>query len=328
MLKHRTALIILLIAAALLLSACTKTQPPDTAEPPPPEETAAPAQAGDELPTDSVTKPTPLPEDPALMPEDDEPALPAPITDENGFVWRVPPTLEYDSILRCICGRFVRYDNDEDIINKVTGLINEYEHDGHGPYGTYSNYYDGIKNLYGYTYHEYETDFEMWPADEFLDNNEWAANRLNEFRKIDSGKVIKIDDWEVGYDVSEAIKSEKYALTYGITFVTDFVYDDYAYSRNVKNYIAVQLDGKWGVVDKDGNTAVPFDFDVIILIDDETAFAKYENNFGIIGKEGHTAVPFCFEDILLIDDETAFAKYNGKYGILDITATMENTRNP
>jgi len=84
----------------------------------------------------------------------------------------------------------------------------------------------------------------------------------------------------------------KYAIAHGISFVTDFIYDDYFdhwrsdiwYATDI---IAVKLNDKWGIVDKNGNTAVPFYFD----------------------------------EILTIDNETAFAKINGKYGILDITAT-------
>jgi len=43
--------------------------------------------------------------------------------------------------------------------------------------------------------------------------------------------------------------------------------------------------------------------------------------WGILDTNGSISVPFVFDAILLIDEETAFAKYNGKYGILDIEKT-------
>ena len=80
-----------------------------------------------------------------------------------------------------------------------------------------------------------------------------------------------------------------------ITFISEFIYDYvneynlYFVYRRANNIIAMRLDDKWGVIDKDGNTAVPF----------------------------------CFEDVLVIDEETVFAKYEGKYGILDVKAAIE-----
>jgi hypothetical protein len=307
MLKHRTALIILFIAAALLLTACTKTQPPDTAEPPPPEETAAPAQASDELPTDSITKPTPLPED-HTQPDEEKPdeeddedalALPAPVTDENGFVWRVPPTLEYDEVHFCnVCDLFSTENHGGSGLDKKTGQIIEYTGAGHGGGNGY-NFYDEKMNLYcNYSAYEGAVYFEMWEGSNALQEGSWSVNSIKPFQKIDSAKIKTNEraDW-TDYDFSEAYIDEKYALAYGITFVTDFIFDDFCFGDfryRTMDKLAVLLDGNWGVIDKDGNTALPF----------------------------------CFEAIVFIDDDTAFAKYNGKYGILDITATMENTRNP
>ena len=115
---------------------------------------------------------------------------------------------------------------------------------------------------------------------------------------MDSDKIIITEEeyWGTHCDLSGAYMSEKYALAYGKTFVSEFIYDcfDNYHSNTVYipvcDFIAMLLDGKGG----------------------------------IINKGGHTAVPFFFDDVIIIDIETAFAKHNGKYGILDINRTSEN----
>ena len=238
------------------------------------------------------------------------------VIDENGFVWRVAPELEYELIYRCLCG-FYSYElwNVPDPppgIDTKTGLIGDEMHGGHGG-GAALYLYDEGRNLYGYYGHDEGGEFfEMWPEDDFLLHHNWFADVLKTFQKIDSS-LVKSEKIEYGtnewdffteYDLSDAFIDEKHAIALGTTFVSDFIYDqfdrysDYPYFNGSPlylygfspNYIAVRLDGEWGIIDKDGNTAVPFRF----------------------------------EDILIIDEETAFAKINGRYGILDVNKTAES----
>ena len=226
------------------------------------------------------------------------------IIDENGFAWRVAPELEYDKIYSC-GGFFSNERHSGDGIDTKTGLTIEYTHQGHGGGPRYL-FYDEKRNLFGfYTSQEDGEFFDMLSADDFmLDGSSTALNyaqRLNAFLKIDSDKVKKsTNEWDMDiYDLSDANISKKYAIAYGITFVSDFIYDyiDVWEEGDFSNYyanniIAMIFDGKWGILDKGGEVAVPFSF----------------------------------EDILLIDEETAFAKINGKYGILDVNATTESLR--
>ena len=46
-----------------------------------------------------------------------------------------------------------------------------------------------------------------------------------------------------------------------------------------------------------------------------------DGNWGVAEIRGDNLIPFIFEDLVFIDDNTAFAKYGGKYGILDLTRT-------
>lgn len=151
--------------------------------------------------------------------------------------------------------------------------------------------YDEDKELYGHYGRDYDDDYKMYSLNDFMEYwerfpNEDLGNRLNVFRKIDSEKV-KIEVDESGWttcDLSEAYTG-KYALAYGTTFITDFIYDysPYWYNKNDrKNAVAVQFHNKWGIIDKNGNVLTPFIFDELTFIDDDTAFAKYENKYGIL----------------------------------------------
>ena len=48
---------------------------------------------------------------------------------------------------------------------------------------------------------------------------------------------------------------------------------------------------------------------------------KPGNHWGIVDKSGNTTIPFIFQYIVCIDNDTAFAMYNGRYGILNVKAT-------
>jgi hypothetical protein len=217
--------------------------------------------------------------------------------EETDFVWQVKPTLAYDIIYYCqICDVFGNQDHAGYKLNTSTGQKTEPWEAGHGGGGLYL-LYDEKKDLYGYySYSEGDQNFEMWSGADFLANLSWRANMLNAFRKIDSDKVLAMEsEAALFYDISGAYTNDKYALAYGITFVSDDIYDvdEYYHLSFVYkdfDFIAMRLNDKWGILDKNG----------------------------II------AAPFLFDDILLIDKETAFAKYGGKYGILDVVKTSEN----
>ena len=250
------------------------------------------------------------PDEPEINIVTEQPALvQEPLIDENGFVWRVAPELEYEMIYSCGCG-FYSYELWEAPgIDTKTGLVSDEMHGGHGGGG--ANYlYDEGKNLYGfYGQDESGEHFLMWPEDEFLQKYTWRADRLWTFQKIDSSLVkanIKEAEWGsyTVHDLSGAFITEKHAVAQGTAFISDFIFDhfdrysDYPffgggplyYYGATTDFIAVRLDGEWGIIDKEGNTAVPFRF----------------------------------EEILFIDEETAFAKINGKYGILDVNRTVES----
>jgi hypothetical protein len=213
-------------------------------------------------------------------------------TDENGFAWRVLPEFEYEQITFCIeCGSVFGTGHSGVAIDPVTCQIIAPWRTGHGI--DWTDYlYDEIKNLYGYYDHgECGEYFDMYTSDMF------PYEGIIAFQKIDSDKVTEeegADGWGPHYSIAKL--SDKYAIAYDTKFVSDFIYDvddiyGYCFAFRVKDIIAVQLDNYWGVIDKDGNTAVPFKFDHIFLIDEESAFAKYDGKYGILdvyGKSSYT----------------------------------------
>jgi len=160
--------------------------------------------------------------------------------------------------------------------------------------------YDESNNFYGYygTNEEYSpSDFKMFTHAAFvkmLEEMYWYSpditDSLRAFRKIDASKVKQAEsEWfdssVYEYDLSEAYIGDKFAVAYGMDFVTDFIFDYEVWKRTnspIKNFIAVKSGGKWGVINKNGDIAVPFELDDIIFSGEDTAFALYNGKYGIL----------------------------------------------
>jgi len=208
----------------------------------------------------------------------------------NNISWIVAPELEYDSIYRCHYCDLFGFEHDGDILDPKTGLVTKDKNiigngwGGHG-IGHSELLYDKAKELYVM----YSTDvgdeyLTICPANEFAETLPFSyyTESMIALRKIDSAKIKEIEsEWGfIEYDLSKAYIGEKYALAFGSTFITDFIYEGLA--SNIEEAFAVKLNGKWGIVGKFGNTISPFVFDDILFIDKATAFAKYNGKYGII----------------------------------------------
>ena len=226
---------------------------------------------------------------------------------DNKLVWLIEPELEYDWIRYCKHCDVLRNKN----VSQIREIINEYDYqkdgsgfwlaDGHG-YGTAIYFYDEEKNIIAVHYSsESGGGIDYYSFDEFIINNSTNRDKnwLIPVRKANSEKMVK--DESTGWaELDENYIGDKYALFYGDKFITGFIYDDYD-SRGVRHMpndlIDMKLNGKYGIIDKNANTAIQFIFD----------------------------------DIEFINDNIAFAKYNGKYGILDVEKTIlavNNTKSP
>lgn len=90
-------------------------------------------------------------------------------------------------------------------------------------------------------------------------------------------------------------------------------------------------DGKWGYINKNGATAIGFEYESCAGADSEKkdmAF-KFKNNlapvcknekFGIINTKGETVVDFSFESILQGENGVYIACRNGKWGLITVAA--------
>ena len=217
--------------------------------------------------------------------------------DENGFVWRVAPTLAYEGVYYCSeAGEFDTENHSGNKLDPATGQIVSVCQTGHGGYDR-NLLYDEKLNQFGFHGNdEGDEYFEMWPWHEFIHENPHYSSRLNVFQKVDSTKVIESrqlleGSWRTTFDLRDAVSSEKCAVVFGITFLSDFVFElDRSYDvdsvyGHVSSYVAMKYDDMWGILDTNGSISVPFVFDAILLIDEETAFAKYNGKYGILDIE-------------------------------------------
>jgi len=201
------------------------------------------------------------------------------------LVWKVEPTLEYDFIYHCCF--FSTGDHGGEFIDSTTGLIIDWPQDlafGHGP--NLGWVYDPEVSLLGFGgVGDYSG---MW----LLPINEWRE----EFPNIDEEQGLMIVQMvdssmrnvtEIGNEyLSDDAHSGKFAVMLNGTFITDFIFDGGSVrSANVGvlNYtIPMRIGSTWGLIDKNGNVVIPFLFEHIVRIDDDSAFARYNGRYGIL----------------------------------------------
>jgi len=230
----------------------------------------------------------------------------SPLTDA-ALVWRVEPTLEYVSVRLCSCGLFFE-GSDWDSIDPVTGLHSGIMHPGHG--GPAPEWvYDPVRDLFGHpSYGEgYHSNIGMFPLAEFdssvrglsITHRDWllsTTDGLLVVQSVDSSLRTTENAWEGEenwWNLTTEAFSGRFALMYDRAFVTDFVFDggqpwwhSFTFDgggveRNL-NYIPMSRNGYWGMLDRNGNTVLPFIFENFVRIDENTAFARLDGRYGIL----------------------------------------------
>ena len=206
-------------------------------------------------------------------------------------LWLVEPELEYEHIYYCsVCAVFGSDYHEGDILDPKTGQVTDDESitkngwQGHG-LGSVTWLYDEAQSLYGLYFEGDGVSYEAYPKGEFIEAySSWHQNSLVAFREFDSSKVKKqTTEWgDEYYDLDEAYTSDKFAFVYDFEFVSGFIYDYDIYESHPDDKAAARLGDKWGVIDKNGDTLLPFSFEHILFTDTSTAFAKYGGKYGII----------------------------------------------
>ncbi len=81
----------------------------------------------------------------------------------------------------------------------------------------------------------------------------------------------------------------------------------------------VKLNGKWGMINKAGETVIPFEYDDFGSIDNGKIAAKKDGKMGFINKEGAVVLPFKYDLIRSSSyGELYLIKLNGKWGMMDL----------
>ena len=211
---------------------------------------------------------------------------------DEKLVWLIEPEFEYDWINYCKHCDVLKNKN----VSQIREIIDKYDYykdgggfwlaEGHG-YGTAEYFFDEEKNIFAiYSHNESGAGFDYYTFDEFIKNyDSWMDGKwIVPVRKANSEKFVS-DEYDGGWVRFDENYMGEYALYYGGNFITGFIYEEYE-SRGVRytpnGLIDMKLNGKWGMVDKTGNTAISFIFDDIEFIDDHIAFAKYDGKYGIL----------------------------------------------
>jgi len=199
-------------------------------------------------------------------------------------VWIVEPEFKYERLYNCpLCG----YTNGTHLLDKSTGQTT-FPHGGHGFPNSRGWVYDSELEVYGTLELGMEvTRLTVHPMDEFSTRFPSFTETLQYVREIDSTKVTsRRDEWGfVTSELGEKFTNSKYAIAFGGTILTDFIYDrpaDTSVALTYKNLIPVNIDGKWGFVNTNGKIAVPLIYDGIITSDGDIAFVKVEDEWGVL----------------------------------------------
>lgn len=156
------------------------------------------------------------------------------------------------------------------------------------------------------------------------------------FVKTEDGST---DKEEFSPSLPETVKGVKYISG---KYNTTGKFGLYSNSRNVTGMVysgagvftdglaAFKSNGKWGYIDSDGRTVVPFEYDAVwgysALGGEDTPYECSEGHitvcknkkFGILKDDGTMVSDFIFDDATPVINGKAFVKQNGQYGVIRV----------
>jgi hypothetical protein len=200
--------------------------------------------------------------------------------------WTLQPSLSYVELWFCpICDIFKCHKTEFGAVlavNEKTGATSSAD-GAHGG-GAVISVYDEERDLFGYySFSEGFGEVIFHPFSEFMQHFPTQADKIMTVYNVDS-TMIEVS--EAGENLTEEAFLGKAAVAYGGKLVTDFVFDGKEFWRNsgrqAKTITAVTHNDKHGIIDKNGEVIIPFILDNILVIDENTAFARHNNKYGII----------------------------------------------
>ena len=96
-------------------------------------------------------------------------------------------------------------------------------------------------------------------------------------------------------------------------------YDARYFSEGLAN---VQINDKYGFIDKTGTVVIPAKFDDAWSFREGLASVKINDKYGFIDKTGTVVIPAKFDYAVCFSEGLARVNINGKYGFIDKTGTM------
>lgn len=79
----------------------------------------------------------------------------------------------------------------------------------------------------------------------------------------------------------------------------------------------VKLKDKWGCIDHSGKMVISNKFDALWLLEDGLVMIKIEDNYGLIDRNDKEITPLIYEELSLFSEGLAKLKLNGKCGFID-----------
>ena len=138
----------------------------------------------------------------------------------------------------------------------------------------------------------------------------------NEYKAI---KPIS-DRKEDGYIVTDT-KNNVGVVSYDKTVAIEPKYEDIKTIYGDGKYV-VKEDGKWQIVDKEGNVYLKDQFDEVISINGENVIVEKENQYGVMNLEGDTKIALKYQDMSYLFDENYIFQEDDQYGVMNLSGEV------
>ena len=80
---------------------------------------------------------------------------------------------------------------------------------------------------------------------------------------------------------------------------------------------AVEINGKWGCIDKSGREVIPLKYDNVRWFSEGLARVEFGGKWGYIDKSGKEVIPLQYDDAYIFSEGLAAVELNGKLGYID-----------
>ena len=213
--------------------------------------------------------------------------------------------VEFDNRIRNVNNRFLIKNNNEDYyLNYVNNQI-QYE----------KVYNSNIKRNYTLSINE-------------KNNKKYIIKDNNISDMYDNIIEVSFDNIEYSYlivcnDNDFSIINLKNDEIINIDSDITNIIDIYDYNGNIisDKYIIIENNGKYGLVNYNGEVLIETRYDYLKIVNSNTFIAKRNNKYGVINLTEEELIKFNYQDIINYSDYF-LAKKDNKYGVIDKSETL------